>query len=431
MSERKRVLVVGSGGREHTIVSAIARSPSQPEIFCAPGNAGISEEARCVDISGEDIEGLLDFARKESIDLTIVGPEAPLVAGIVDLFEAEGLKVFGPGKGGAQLEGSKIFCKEFLCRHGIPTAAFEIFDDSEAALAHVRERPLPMVVKADGLAAGKGVIVAHDRDTAAEAVKDIMVDRSFGEAGARVLIEDCLTGSEISVMALTDGSNYLPLETAQDYKPAFDGNEGPNTGGMGSYSPYYSLGDPLVQDILNRVIRKTVEGLAEEGLPFKGVLYAGIMLTEDGPMMLEYNARFGDPETQSILSRLKTDPLAVFEAASVAGGLADLVLEWDERDAVCIVAASGGYPGSYENGRPITGIDSARENGEPEALWVYHAGTRHDESGTLVTAGGRVLGITALGENREAARAEAYKALDSISFEGLHSRSDIGLTMGN
>ncbi len=431
MSERKKVLVVGSGGREHTIVSAIARSPSQPEIYCAPGNAGISEQAQCVDIAGDDIEGLLDFARNESIDLTIVGPEAPLVAGIVDLFEGEGLKIFGPGKGGAQLEGSKIFCKEFLCRHGIPTAAFEIFDDSESALAHVNERPLPMVVKADGLAAGKGVIVAHDRATAAEAVKDIMVDRSFGEAGARVLIEDCLTGSEISIMALTDGTNYLPLETAQDYKPAFDGNEGPNTGGMGSYSPYYSLGDPLVQDILDRVIRKTVEGLAEEGLPFKGVLYAGIMLTDDGPMMLEYNARFGDPETQSILSRLKTDPLAVFEAASVPGGLENLVLEWDERDAVCIVAASGGYPGSYGKGLPITGIDKARENGESEALWVYHAGTGQDESGTLVTAGGRVLGITALGENREAARTEAYKALESISFEGLHSRSDIGMTMTN
>ncbi|MFP6738922.1 MAG: phosphoribosylamine--glycine ligase [Planctomycetota bacterium] len=431
MSERKKVLVVGSGGREHTIVSAIARSPSQPEIYCAPGNAGISEEAQCVDIAGDDIERLLDFARNESIDLTIVGPEAPLVAGIVDLFEGEGLKIFGPGKGGAQLEGSKIFCKEFLCRHEIPTAAFEIFDDSESALAHVNERPLPMVVKADGLAAGKGVIVAHDRATAAAAVKDIMVDRSFGEAGARVLIEDCLTGSEISIMALTDGTHYLPLETAQDYKPAFDGNEGPNTGGMGSYSPYYSLGDPLVQNILDRVIRKTVEGLAQEGLPFKGVLYAGIMLTEDGPMMLEYNARFGDPETQSILSRLKTDPLAVFEAASVPGGLENLVLEWDERDAVCIVAASGGYPGSYDKGLPITGIDKARENGEAEALWIYHAGTGQDESGTLVTAGGRVLGITALGDNREAARAEAYKALESISFEGLHSRSDIGTTMAN
>ena len=431
MSERKKVLVVGSGGREHTIVSAISRSPSNPEIYCAPGNAGIAEEAQCVDIGGEDIDRLLQFARAEEIDLTIVGPEAPLVAGIVDLFESEGLKIFGPGRGGAQLEGSKIFCKEFLCRHGIPTAAFEIFEDSEAALAHVNERPLPMVIKADGLAAGKGVIVAHDRDTAIKAVEDIMVERSFGDAGSRVLIEDCLTGSEISIMALTDGTNYLPLETAQDYKPAFNGNEGPNTGGMGSYSPYYSLGDPLVQDILDRVIRKTVEGLAQEDLPFKGVLYAGIMLTEDGPMMLEYNARFGDPETQSILSRLKTDPLAVFEAASVPGGLENLVLEWDERDAVCIVAASGGYPGSYDKGIPITGIDKARENGEPDALWVYHAGTGQDESGTLVTAGGRVLGITALGENRDAARAEAYKALESISFDGLHSRSDIGTTMAN
>lgn len=431
MNEKKSVLVVGSGGREHTIVSAIARSPSGPEIYCAPGNAGISTEAQCVDIGGEDIAKLLEFAREKSIDLTIVGPEAPLVAGIVDLFESEGLKIFGPGRGGAQLEGSKIFCKEFLCRHGIPTAAFEVFDDSESALAHVNERPLPMVVKADGLAAGKGVIVAHDRATAAEAVKDIMVARSFGEAGARVLIEDCLSGSEISIMALTDGTNYLPLETAQDYKPAFDGNEGPNTGGMGSYSPYYSLGDPLVQDILDRVIRRTVEGLAQEKLPFKGVLYAGIMLTEEGPMVLEYNARFGDPETQSILSRLKTDPLAVFEAASVPGGLENLVLEWDERDAVCIVAASEGYPGSYEQGIPIEGLEPTNGDAQETGLWVYHAGTRLGDSGEILTAGGRVLGITALGEDRDAARAKAYEALGSISFEGLHSRSDIGLTMGN
>lgn len=431
MSARKKVLVIGSGGREHTIVSTIARSPSEPEIYCAPGNAGIAGEARCIDIAGEDLEKLLEFAHEKSIDLTIVGPEAPLVAGIVDLFESEGLKIFGPGKGGAQLEGSKIFCKEFLCRHGIPTAAFEIFDDSESALAHVNERPLPMVIKADGLAAGKGVCVAHDRTTALDAVKDIMIERSFGEAGARLLVEDCLTGSEISIMALTDGTNYLPLETAQDYKPAFDGNVGPNTGGMGSYSPYYSLGDPLVQDILDRIIRKTVEGLAQEELPFKGVLYAGIMLTEEGPMMLEYNARFGDPETQSILSRLKTDPLAVFEAASVPGGLEHLVLEWDERDAVCIVAASEGYPGSYEKGIPITGIDQAKADAGQDCLWVYHAGTGQDESGGLVTAGGRVLGITALGEDREAARTAAYKALESINFEGLHSRSDIGLTMAN
>jgi phosphoribosylamine--glycine ligase len=288
-----------------------------------------------------------------------------------------------------------------------------------------------MVVKADGLAAGKGVIVAHDRETATQAVRDIMVERSFGDAGARVLIEDCLTGSEISIMALTDGVNYLPLETAQDYKPAFDDNKGPNTGGMGSYSPYYSLGDPLVQDILDRVIRKTVEGLAQEELPFKGVLYAGIMLTEDGPMMLEYNARFGDPETQSILSRLKTDPLAVFEAASKPGGLENMVLEWDERDAVCIVAASGGYPGSYEQGLAIEGLTPAGENAQEDGLWVYHAGTRHDESGAILTAGGRVLGITALGENRETASAKAYEALAGISFEGLHSRSDIGQTMAN
>jgi len=431
MSERKKVLVVGSGGREHTIVAAISRSPSSPEIYCAPGNAGIAEAAQCVDIGGEDIEGLLQFARAEEINLTIVGPEAPLVAGIVDLFESEGLKIFGPGKGGAQLEGSKIFCKEFLCRHGIPTAAFEIFEDSEAALAHVNERALPMVIKADGLAAGKGVIVAHDRDTAIKAVEDIMVERSFGDAGSRVLIEDCLTGSEISIMALTDGVNYLPLETAQDYKPAFDGNEGPNTGGMGSYSPYYSLGDPLVQDILNKVIRKTVEGLAQEGLPFKGVLYAGIMLTDEGPMMLEYNARFGDPETQSILSRLKTDPLAVFEATSEPGGLEEMVLEWDERDAVCIVAASGGYPGSYEQGVPIEGLTPAGEDSQEAGLWVYHAGTRRGETGETLTAGGRVLGVTALGETRQAASEKAYEALAGISFDGLHSRSDIGQTMAN
>jgi phosphoribosylamine--glycine ligase len=428
MSEKK-VLVIGGGGREHALVSAICRSPQNPKVYCAPGNAGIAAEAECVPIgsdSADDLQRLVEFAKSESIDLTIVGPEVPLVLGIVDLFQREDLKIFGPPGEGAQLEGSKIFCKEFLDRNRIPTAPYEIFDDADAALQHIEERDAPMVVKADGLAAGKGVIVARDKETARDAIRSIMVDKNFGAAGDRVIIEDCLTGSEISVMIVTDGTSYVPLETAQDYKPAFDGNEGPNTGGMGAYSPYYRLGDPTVQQIIQNIVRRTVDGLSREGLRFHGILYAGVMLTADGPQTLEYNVRFGDPETQPILSRLRSDIVALFEAACEEDGLSRVSLDWDPRPAVCVVATSAGYPGSYEKGQPINGLDAANAI---EDVSVYHAGTKLSENGECVTSGGRVLGVTALGVDRDEARARAYEALGKIHFDGLQHRNDIGETM--
>lgn len=421
----KRVLVVGSGGREHAIVDALARSSSRPEVLCAPGNAGIARDARTVPIDATHragVQALVDFAREESVDLTIVGPELPLVLGIVDRFEEAGLCIFGPPAAGARLEGSKVFTKEFLSRHGIPTAAFRVFEDASEARAWVETVPLPVVLKADGLAAGKGVIVARSREEALAAVDAVLVERRFGEAGDQLIVEDCLEGSEISVLVVTDGENWIPLETAQDYKPAFDGGEGPNTGGMGSYSPYLALGDKVVQRILREVIEPTIGGLRADGIPFRGILYAGLMLTPDGPRVLEFNVRFGDPETQSVLLRLATDPLALFEAATEPGGLARFALEWDPRPAVCVVIASGGYPESYAKGLPIEGLDEAAR--VSPGVRIYHAGTELRD-GRVVTAGGRVLGVTALGSDRDSARETAYAALEPIHFEGMHYRRDI------
>ena len=424
----KRVLVVGAGGREHAIVENLARSPARPQIYCAPGNAGMEEQAERVSLpagSPEDLDRLVDFARSESIDLTVVGPEAPLVLGIVDRFEAADLQIFGPPATGARLEGSKCFTKEFLDRHEIPTAPFRIFDDAAEARDFVSQSEFPMVLKADGLAAGKGVIVAREPQEALNAVDAILVERRFGDAGSRLLIEDCLVGSEISLLILTDGDNFLPLETAQDYKPAHDGNRGPNTGGMGSYSPYLSLGDPKVQEILERIVRPTLDGLRQEGIPFRGVLYAGLMLTDSGPQVLEFNVRFGDPETQPILSRLRTDLLELFEATVSPGGLARFTLEWDRRAAVCVVAASEGYPGNYRTGLPISGFESALKTAPEGEVIIHHAGTQRAPGGELVTSGGRVLGITALGESREEARRKAYAALEEVHFDGRMFRTDI------
>ncbi|MBN1442475.1 MAG: phosphoribosylamine--glycine ligase [Planctomycetes bacterium] len=428
MNRRKKVLVVGGGGREHAIVSTLARGASAVDVYCAPGNGGIRREARAVDIgcdTPDDIERLASFARRESIDLTVVGPEAPLVLGIADRFEAEGLRIFGPPAAGARLEGSKCFLKEFLARRSIPTAEFRIFDRAEDALTHVETCPVPVVVKADGLAAGKGVIVARERREAVLAVEAIMVERRFGEAGRRIVVEECLAGSEVSLLVVTDGRSYIPLETAQDYKPAFDGGKGPNTGGMGSYSPYLSLGSPLVQQALERIIAPTIEGLRDEGIPFRGVLYAGLMLTSDGPKILEYNVRFGDPETQPILMRLGTDLLSLLEAAASEGGLERFTLEWDPRSAVCVVLASGGYPGSYEKGLAITGLEEAEQVAAPGEVKVFHAGTAAGAQGEIVTSGGRVLGVTALGETQEVARRRAYEAVAKIGFAGMRCRTDI------
>ncbi|MBI4606109.1 MAG: phosphoribosylamine--glycine ligase [Planctomycetes bacterium] len=421
-----KVLVVGSGGREHAIVATLLRSGRRPEVLCAPGNAGIGAEARLVEGSGdspEGIESLLGLARDEGIDLTVVGPEAPLVLGIADRFAAAGLRVFGPSREAAALEGSKCRAKELLARHGIPTAPFRIFDDARPAMAHLERAAYPLVLKADGLAAGKGVIVARDRAEAAAGAEAILVERRFGDAGRRLLVEDFLPGSEVSLLVITDGEDFLPLETAQDYKQAFDGDEGPNTGGMGCYSPTIALEDPVIRDAVERIVRPTLAGLREEGVLFRGVLYCGLMLTAKGPQVLEFNVRLGDPETQAILVRLKTDLLEVFERA-VEGRLRGVRLEWDRRHSVCVVATSGGYPGTHATGFPITGLEGVRTSA-PDVR-VFHAGTRRAPSGEVLTSGGRVLGVTALGATRAEARAKAYAALEGIRFEGMRYRQDIG-----
>lgn len=431
----KKILVVGPGGREHALVATLKRSPQNPEVYAAPGNAGIGTEAKLVPIVPDEagIGRLVTFAEETGIDLTIVGPEAPLVLGIVDAFEARGLRVFGPNLEAAQLEGSKCFTKEFLARHEIPTADFRIFDEAAPALAYLEEVSFPIVVKADGLAAGKGVIVAPDRDAAARAVESILVERQFGEAGARIVIEECLVGSEISIHLLADGSKYQLLETAQDYKPALDGDKGPNTGGMGCYSPYYDLDDPLIDQVRRTIVETTLDGLRADGIRFRGVLYVGLMLTADGPKVLEFNCRFGDPETQAILPRLESDLVEVFERA-IDGRLDETPLRWSPHHSVCVVAASGGYPGPYSSGVPIQGLDA------PQApnVKVFHAGTTLLEAAPAEngnepaarpygTAGGRVLGVTALGASRDEARRQAYAALEKIHFDGLQCRTDIGL----
>ncbi len=425
-----KVLVVGSGGREHALVSALRASSSVDEVFCAPGNAGIGQEATLLDARLQNpagIEALAGEVKDQGIDLTIVGPEAPLVAGIVDEFESRGLRVFGCSKSAAQLEGSKSFTKEFLARHDIPTAAFGVFDRSGPAYEHIEKSAVPVVVKADGLAAGKGVIVAQSRQEACEAVDAMMVEKRFGAAGERVVIEECLQGSEISLFVLSDGNDYVLLETSQDYKPIFDGDRGPNTGGMGTYSPYFSVDDPIVERARKEILEPTLNGMRADGHPFRGVLYAGLMLTESGPQVIEYNVRFGDPEVQSLLIRLRSDFLELVERA-IDGELRGYCPEWDPRHAVCVIAASGGYPGSYATGKAITGLDSITS---PDVK-VYHSGTArgaHEDGspGEIVTSGGRVLGVTALGDTRDLARERAYGALENIRFDGMQFRKDIGL----
>lgn len=425
-----KVLVVGSGGREHALVSALRASSSVDEVFCAPGNAGISQEAHLLEARLQTPAGIAALAgevKGHGIDLTIVGPEAPLVAGIVDEFESRGLRVFGCSKSAAQLEGSKSFTKEFLARHEIPTAAFAVFDRSGPAYEYIEKSAVPVVVKADGLAAGKGVIVAQSREEACEAVDAMMVEKRFGAAGERVVIEDCLQGSEISLFVLSDGEDYVLLETSQDYKPIFDGDRGPNTGGMGTYSPYFPVDDPVVEYARKEILEPTLNGMRADGNPFRGVLYAGLMITESGPQVIEYNVRFGDPEVQSLLIRLRSDFLELVDR-SIDGELRGYCPEWDSRHAVCVVAASGGYPGSYATGKAITGLDSITS---PDVK-VYHAGTvrgEHEDGspGEIVTSGGRVLGVTALGDTRDLARERAYGALENIRFEGMQFRKDIGL----
>ncbi len=415
-----RVLVVGGGGREHAIVWKMRQSRLVSDLFCLPGNPGIAKEARVVPGRPDDVKSIADFAERERIDLTVVGPEAPLVAGLANELQDRGLLVFGPTRESAEIEGSKVFSKEFMSRYGIPTAGFKVFDDYQEALAFVRSADRPLVVKADGLAAGKGVVVAKTVDEAVRALEDIMFHQVYGKAGSRVVIEECLQGEEVSVLAITDGKNVIQLASAQDHKRAYDNDEGPNTGGMGAYSPAPIYTPELAEKIQREVLIPTVKGMAREGRPYRGVLYAGLMITRDGPMVLEFNCRFGDPETQAILPRMKSDLVDIMQAAAV-GDLANRTLEWRDEAAVCVVMASGGYPGAYRPGLPITGLEDAARLKD---VVVFHAGTGLRD-GAMVTVGGRVLGVTALGAGVREAAGLAYHAVDLIKFEGAHFRRDI------
>ena len=417
-----KVLVIGQGGREHALAWKLAQSPQVDQVFCAPGNAGTALDAVNVDISATDAERLVKFARNEGIGLTVVGPEAPLVAGVVDAFVSAGLKVFGPNKAAAALEGSKIFSKEVMKQAGIPTADYRVFHDSETAIQYVDERgDVPLVVKADGLAAGKGVAVCKTADEAILAIHDTMVEKQFGEAGSKIIIEERLAGEEVSILALVDGRTIVPLEAAQDHKAAYDGDTGPNTGGMGAYSPAPFATPELMDTVIDKILIPTVHTLRKRGIEYRGVLYAGLMLTAQGPKVLEFNVRLGDPETQPVLMRLNTDLLDVLLAAS-EGRLRDLpALEWDPRPSVCVVMASEGYPGAYTKGHPIRGLDQAAALPDVK---VFHAGTAQ-QGGQIVNHGGRVLGVTAIGDDLAAAKKRAYEAVKCIRWEGAWCRKDI------
>ena len=418
MAESPRVLVVGGGAREHAIVHALLRSPQRPEVICAPGNAGIAEEVRTLDVAADDVEGLVGAAQSERADLVMVGPEAPLVAGLADALAAAGVPCFGPGRESARLEGSKSFCKEVMEAAGVPTAGYVVVTDPQAGMAAIDR--YPAVIKADGLAAGKGVIIARDEAQAAEALDDLLVARRFGTE--RVVIEEHLVGEELSLLALCDGEVALPLASAQDYKRIFDDDQGPNTGGMGSYSPVPGVDAERAAEICEAVHQPVLRELARRGAPFRGVLYAGLMMTADGFRVLEFNVRFGDPETQAIVPRLRTDLLELLQLAATPGGLGGTSLDWAPDTAVTLVLASRGYPASSSSGDRITGLDRV-----PEGVWVTHAGTARGADGSFVTAGGRVLSVTGLGADAAAARESAYAAADMIEFDGKQIRRDIAL----
>lgn len=415
-----KVLVVGGGGREHAIVWKLSQSPKINRIYCAPGNPGISELAECVPISVSNSKELAEFAKKEQIELTFVGPEEPLLNGIVNYFKQEGLTIFGPLKKAAMIEGSKTFAKELMMKYGIPTAKYASFTSYESALAYVRKEGAPIVIKADGLAAGKGVVVAKKLEDAEEALKNMMLETSLGSAGARVVVEEFIEGEEMTVLAFINGTIVKPMVPAQDHKPVYNRDQGPNTGGMGTYAPLPHIDSSIVNRIIQEIIKPTAEAMAAEGCPFEGVLYTGLMLTKNGPKVIEYNARFGDPETQVVLPLLETDLLEII-MESLSGDLESVELKWKDKSAVCVIMSSAGYPGPYEKGRVITGLDQAKQG-----TFVYHAGTSLKD-GEIITNGGRILGITAIGENLTEARKLAYEAVEKISFEGAHYRTDIGL----
>ncbi len=414
-----KILVVGSGGREHTIIWKLCQSPKVTEIHCAPGNGGIAELAKCIPIKATDIAGIVDYAHREAFDLVVVAPDDPLYMGLVDALHQSGIRAFGPTAAGARLEGSKVYAKHLMKKYGIPTAQYEVFDDFVAAFEYVNSCALPVVVKADGLALGKGVIICNTADEAKAALDDIMNKNLFGEAGNSVVIEEFMQGPEVSVLAFCDSKTILSMASAQDHKRVFDNDQGPNTGGMGTFSPSPKYTDGVRKTVEETIIHRTVEALQAENVEFNGVLYFGLMLTENGPKLLEYNARFGDPEAQVVLPRMKNDLLDVMDAV-IDGRLNDITLKWDERSAVCVVMASGGYPGAYTKGLPISGLSDVKD------AVVFHAGTTL-EDGDYVTAGGRVLGVTALGQNIAEARSIAYGEVAKIRFDGAQYRTDIGL----
>jgi phosphoribosylamine--glycine ligase len=416
-----KVLMVGGGGREHAMVWKISQSPMVKKIFCAPGNAGIADLAECVPIDAEDVDQLLAFALRQKIDLTVVGPEGPLSKGIVDRFEKEGLRIFGASRKAAEIESSKTFAKHIMTKYGVPTAKGETFTSYKAAEAYIKKHGAPIVVKADGLAAGKGVIVCTTQAQALAALRQILVDKAFGTAGSKVVVEECLVGEEASFLAFTDGKTVLPLPSSQDHKPIFDDDKGPNTGGMGAYSPAPVVDRYLHQRIMDEIMLPTVRGMAAEGRPYKGVLYAGLMIDRDRIKVLEFNGRFGDPEAQPLLMRLKNDIVPVMEAI-IDERLDRCRLEIDDRATVCVVMASGGYPGKYDKGLPITGLDKVHRMKD---VMVFHAGTGLKD-GKVVATGGRVLGVTALGDTVAGAIDKAYKAVAKINWQGVHFRKDIG-----
>ncbi|HTG71171.1 MAG TPA: phosphoribosylamine--glycine ligase [Candidatus Udaeobacter sp.] len=414
-----RILVVGGGGREHAIVWALKKSEKVKEIFCAPGNAGIAQLAECVPIAVSEFDELIRFAKEASIDLVFVGPDDPLADGIVDAFEAAGIQAYGPRKNAAEIEGSKIFMKNLLKKYDIPTAKYETFTDYEAASAYLREQSAPIVIKADGLAAGKGVTVAATLEEAEQALREMMVDKVFGQAGSQIVIEECLVGQEMSILAFVDGETVRAMVPAQDHKPIFDGDKGPNTGGMGTYTPLPHIDQAIIDESIQNIIIPTAKAMVSEGRPFRGVLFAGLMITKDGPKTIEFNARMGDPETQVVLPRLQTD-LVDIVLASLSGNLDQLDIQWSDEAAVCVVVASEGYPASYPKGRVITGLAEA----EAQGALVFHAGTA-EKNGQFVTNGGRVLGIVGRGRDIAEARARAYEAVSVIDFEGKQNRTDI------
>lgn len=417
-----KVLIVGGGGREHAIAWKLSQSDRITKLYCAPGNAGISEIAQCVPIGAKEISKLVKFAKDENIDFTVVGMDDPLVMGIVDEFEHEGLKIFGPSKNAAMIEGSKVFSKSIMKKYNIPTARYEVFDNYIEALKYIESQPTPIVIKADGLALGKGVLICNSLDESKNAIKQIMVDKKFGNSGNKIVVEEFLSGQEISVLSFCDGKTIIPMVSAQDHKRALDGDRGLNTGGMGTFSPSRIYTDDIANTCMETIFKPTLNAMNSEGIPFKGVLYFGLMLTSDGMKVIEYNARFGDPEAQVVIPRLKTDLLSIFEAC-VDGNLDKINIEWENNAAVCVMLASGGYPEIYKKGYEITGIENLKNR---QDIIIFHSGTVIKEN-KLVTDGGRVLGITGIGNDLDIAINTAYEGVKLVNFNNKHFRTDIGI----